>query len=127
VCDCRSKRGKRLRGRLYVLPELRFPISKHAAERYVERVRPEWAELERGAMFAQARKEMRVKMATAPEIRKEDFPDWFLSDDHAHGGHLLIDEDTMFLLRVPRSASPFDRYVATVVTRESSRVHYEAA
>lgn len=99
------------------LPKLRYRVTRHATERYLERVRPELLELPREKAFSAARMEMRVRMAYAPWSR--EWPPW-LADREIHAdesvGHLLIDDDTLFIL----SADPNgERVVVTVLTRES--------
>jgi hypothetical protein len=98
------------------LPSLRYRVTRHAAKRYLERVRPEWMSLPRGEAFSLARREMRIRMAYAPW--KRDWPEW-MSSRRLHGdesvGYLMVDDDTLFLL----SSEPNgERVIVTVLTRE---------
>lgn len=99
-------------------PTLRYPLTRHAVERYVERVRPEWIdEFGKGKAHWKARLEMKVRMAYAPWVR--EWPEW-LADRELHRdedvGHLLIDDDTLFLLSADPNGT---RVVVTVLTRNA--------
>lgn len=97
------------------LPKLRYPVTRHAVERYLERVRLEWLDLPKGDAHSQARREMRVRMAYAPWHR--EWPGWLDREMHRDEdvGHLRIDDDTLLLL----SANPNgEQVVVTVLTRE---------
>lgn len=115
-CEACRNRGRR---REPGLPELRYHLKRHAAERYIERVRPELAELERSAAIATARREMRYAMATA--AWRPRVPSW-CGDTARHGareppGCLLIDNDVVFVLARPRGRGVSECAVVTVLTR----------
>lgn len=97
------------------LPKLRYRVTRHAAQRYLERVRPEFLELPRGRALSAVRTEMRVRMAYAPW--SEEWPTWLVGR-RRHGsrdvGHLLVDEDTVFVLSGEPSG---EHVVVTVLTR----------
>lgn len=97
-------------------PKLRYPITKHAVERYIERVRPDLAALRKGRAHQIARLEMRRLMAYAPWER--EWPEW-AGDRAPHRdesvGFLLIDEHTLFLLSSDPNGS---RVVVTVLTND---------
>jgi hypothetical protein len=99
------------------LPKLRYRMTRHAVDRYLERVRPEWLLLGNGHGHKFARREMQERMAYAPWER--EWPAWVVGWEQ-HGseevGFLRVDEDTIFLLAVRHG----DTRVVTVLTRQGS-------
>jgi hypothetical protein len=109
------------------IPKLRYPATRHAVKRYIERCAPriaEQAESHSRACMA-ARLEMRHLMATAE--RAYEWPDW-LSDRAPHGaapedapGHLRISDDTVFVLARSRKAGlGGNEVIVTVLTRDGA-------
>jgi hypothetical protein len=114
-CEGCRHRGK---GWNPTLPVLRYRIARHAAERYIERVRPELANLPRGEALKLARIEMRRAMATA--AFETDWPAWTYTERRHHGdatvGFLAVDDRTLFL--VSADPNPERRVIVTVLTDE---------
>jgi hypothetical protein len=103
------------------LPRFGYHITRHAVERYLERVRPDLlAAPNRSQAFQEARREMRQRMAYLPLVR--EWPEW-LADRRVHAdesvGHLRIDTETIFLLSADPNGT---RVVVTVLTKTSGEV-----
>lgn len=95
---CRARGPHRPEG----APQARFPITRHAIYRYVQRVNPTLERIPHEKRVLVARHEMSALMADAPW--HDEWPDW-LSGRRPHGdvgrnapGHLRIGEDVIFVL-----------------------------
>lgn len=117
-CEKCRNRGKRDKPGI---PQLRYPVTRHAAKRYLERCAPHLGEWN-GYTAMKVRLEMRQLMAQAEW--DYEWPDW-LSDRALHGlgidspGHLRIDDSTVFILAHAKRNGK--RVVVTVLTRDGEQ------